>query len=81
MPRSPRRGHFPCPAPHRLITCFGGQLDDRRYYKCLNRRANGKPPGPDGIPAEILQAIPADFHDALSLLYRCTGERPARENG
>jgi hypothetical protein len=31
----------------------------------------GKAPGPDDVPAEILQAMPPAFHTTLLLLYQC----------
>ena len=37
--------------------------------KCLNRMANGKALGPDGIPAELLKALPSIFHSTLTLLF------------
>ena len=33
--------------------------------------SRGKAPGPDGVPAEILKAMPDSFHNALILLYQC----------
>ena len=48
---------------------FERRITPQRCKKCLHRLANGKAPGPDNIPAEILKAMPAPFHEALTLLF------------
>ena len=58
------------PTPLISPSMFEGQITPQRYTKCLHRLANGKAPGPDNIPAEILKALPAPFHDALILLFQ-----------
>ena len=50
---------------------FDGQLDHHRYHRCLRRMPRGKAPGPDGVPAEILKAMPQNFHTSLLLIYQC----------
>ncbi len=32
---------------------------------------NGKAPGPDGFPAELLKTMPSLFHTILALLFQC----------
>ena len=57
------------PTPPVAQSMFEGQIDTRRYKKCLSRMANGKAPGHDGIPAELLIALSPIFHSTFTLLF------------
>ena len=53
---------------------FGLAVSRARYNTCLRRLARGKATGPDEVPAEILQQMPTQFHDALFRLFQLLAE-------
>ena len=45
-------------------------FDQSTYNACLNGSKTRREPGPDGVPNEILKALPSSFHDMLFALFR-----------
>ena len=55
-------------------------MEATTYQTCIKHLARNKQPGPDGIPNELLGALPTEWHNTihqLSILMWILGETPA----